>query len=334
MHKKENGQFFTEVNPFALSPFQEWFALLPPNARLLEPFAGSNNLIKMITDVFGEYTWGSFDIEPPARNSFPQVSTLQRDTIQNMPTGFDAIITNPPYLARNSATRSGIKFSPDNKYDDLYKFCLEKMLAKYDFVAAIIPESFMTCGQFREKLFSVISLTKNMFSDTDCPVCIAMFVPLSLKRKTLSQNDFSIYRLNEKLGLCSEIETIYRQLQSSVPRQISCRFNDKSGVIGLRGVDDSRSASIRFVRGEEINPDLIKVTSRAITRISTNVDLSAGEIDAVILRANEILNDFRLSTNDIFMTSFKGLRKDGRYRRRLDFKKAGEILSLAISAVV
>ena len=29
------------------------------------------------------------------------------------------------------------------------------------------------------------------------------------------------------------------------------------------------------------------------------------------------------------MTAFKGLRKDGRYRRRLDFSQAREILNLA-----
>ena len=43
-----------------------------------------------------------------------------------MPEGYDFIITNPPYLAKNSSTRKGFSWHKDNKYDDLYKFCLEK----------------------------------------------------------------------------------------------------------------------------------------------------------------------------------------------------------------
>lgn len=330
MYKKEKGQFFTEGNPFILDPFREWFKLLPKNAKLLEPFAGSNNLIKMIDNIFGYHEWGSFDIEPPEKNNFPDVKTVRLDTVKDMPGGYDAIITNPPYLARNSATRSGIKFASENKYDDLYKFCLEKMLEKYDYVAAIIPESFITSGQFREKLYAVISLTQAMFKDTDCPVCVAMFVPVVLKRKKMREDDFLVYQLNDRLGYFSELN---RDRGLTANCFLTMKFNDKKGEIGLRGVDNTRTNSIEFVRGETINPERVKNTSRAVTRISIDVDLSKNELDQVIEIANQILKDYRLATKDVFMTSFKGMRADGKYRRRLDYGEAKKILTMAVIKV-
>ncbi|MBQ3321010.1 Eco57I restriction-modification methylase domain-containing protein [Candidatus Saccharibacteria bacterium] len=333
-NKKKHGQFFTVQNPFTLTPFKEWFSLLPEQPKLLEPFAGSNNLVKMINETFGIYNWKSFDIEPPTNNVVPEVSVIQRDTLKKMPRGFDAIITNPPYLARNSATRAGIAFDEDNHYDDLYKYCLDKMLQDYDFVAAIIPESFITSGEFREKLFSIISLTKNMFNETDCPVCIAMFVPPKVKQKTLNSKDFVIYRLEEKIGNFSQIESYFLKLKDKVLVKRRCYFNDKDGKIGLRGVDNTIKNSIEFVDGNSISPELIKKTSRAITRISVEGVSDPILIKKIIDRSNSILEEYRKNTDDIFMTSFKGLRKDGLYRRRLDFKTAEEILNIALSEII
>ena len=46
----------------------------------------------------------------------------------------------------------------------------------------------------------------------------------------------------------------------------------------------------------------------------------------------EIPTKFRNKTNDVFLTSFKGLRQDGKYRRRLDFNLAiSNSLNLIVS---
>lgn len=322
MDKKRNGQFYTVNNPFGLDGFRKWFGFLGAEAKLLEPFAGANNLVRMVNEIYGEREWASFDIKPSDK------SVIKKDTLEEMPEGFDAIITNPPYLARNSATRSGIRFSAENHYDDLYKFCLDKMLVKYDFVAAIIPESFITSGQFREKLFATISLTQNMFSDTDCPVCIAMFVDLKTKGKYLASKDFYVYQLDKLIGRFSDIYGYYRKeiLDKMPAKPIRFKFNDREGEIGLWGVDNTKGNSIHFGDGAIIPPEKIKVSSRAITRISSD---SSFDVDRIAGRANAILEDFRKNTNDIFMTAFKGLRADGRYRRRLDYKIAGQILNVA-----
>lgn len=333
MNKKRHGQFFTQKNPFTLQIFCDWFALLPKNTKLLEPFAGANNIVKMINETFGEQNWTSFDIEPPKEN-FAKNSVLQKDTLLEMPSGFDAIITNPPYLAKNSATRSGIDWIPENKFDDLYKFSLQKMLEKYDFIAAIIPESFITSGQFRKKLFAAISLTQTMFDDTEVPVCIALFTSTSVKKsRKLAEDDFELFQMDRKIGTFCEISRKTNKPFNNL-RKNKLRFNDPQGIFGLHGVDGTNFANIGFVDGKTISPERIKNSSRAISRIGLDFEISDDQKNRIINEANKILANFRETSDDILMTSFKGLRKDGRYRRRLDFSTAAKILDLAISRII
>jgi len=47
----------------------------------------------------------------------------------------------------------------------------------------------------------------------------------------------------------------------------------------------------------------------------------------MIKKLNKKISTFRESTNDIFLTPFKGIRKDGRYRRRMDFALARDFIN-------
>ncbi|MDR0950928.1 MAG: hypothetical protein LBM13_04805 [Candidatus Ancillula sp.] len=236
-------------------------------------------------------------------------------------------------MAKNSATRNGLNYYDQNNYDDLYKYCLEVMLTKYDFVAAIIPESFLTANIFHEKLFAVISLTTQMFDDTECPVCLALWVSVTAKRNEgIELMNFYVYDKEELIGRYSELVSKSQCINST--KKIKLKTNDKNGKIGLRGVDNTKNESIRFINGEEIDPNLIKNTSRAITRISVPYNLSKDDYLKIIKEANIILKEYRKVTHDVFMTSFKGLREDGKYRRRLDFKTAKKIINKAIENCV
>ena len=80
------------------------------------------------------------------------------------------------------------------------------MLDKYNFIAAIIPESFIVANIFQDRLYGVISLTQEMFSDTDCPVCIALFVDRKTKKENkIFENDFKIWQMEEYLGTKNEL---------------------------------------------------------------------------------------------------------------------------------
>lgn len=336
MNKKaERGQFFTIINPFDNIIFKNWLNLLPKNIKFIEPFAGSNNIVKMIKDMGYENEWSCYDISPSKDNVCPEIKIKRRNMLSNYPKISGAVITNPPYLAKNSATRMGLNF-PKTTYDDLYKISLENMLKQHDFVAAIIPESFFTQNLFHERLYAIISLTDKIFNDTNCPVCLTLFIPTNKKKKlNLEKNDFNIYEGEKFLGKFNDFITYYNNLVD-YGKNIICynnisnwSFNEPNGEISLFGIDNTYEESIFFDIGEKIENTKIKNTSRGITKIKNDYVTDRVNRDKIIELSNNILKDFREKTCDIFLTCFRGLRKDKKYRRRLDFKIAKAILTKA-----
>lgn len=303
--KRELGQYFTTYNPFQNSGFLNWaYECDLSKTTILEPFAGSNNLINMLQDMGLCTDFKSFDIEP--KNKFVK----RRDTLKNFPKGFKVCITNPPYLAQNSAKRRNLEF-PNIIYDDLYKYSLEKCLENCDYVGAIIPASFFNANIFRERLSHYILLNSKMFNDTEHPVCLALFKK--------SSKDVDLYNDNKYLGKLSDLK---KKLPKSNINMDIC-FNVPNGNLGLIAIDNTIEPSIKFVNGEEISPDRIRVSSRSITRIMIPTKY---KINSIIEKLNYNLNIFRKETYDLFLTPFKGLRKDNYYRRRLDYKLAKKLI--------
>lgn len=310
--KRTLGQYFTVGNPFELTPFKQWFNSIPnlDNEIILEPFAGSNNIPRLL-NIGNQFA--CFDIDVSYENTYPKFEIVANDSIKNYPLGFNVVVTNPPYLGKSSASRLNLTYEYP-EYDDLYKKCLEVMLQNSKYIAAIIPESFITAKIFTERLVTVISLPCKLFTDTDCPVCLALFSP----EESL---DFSIYSLNTFIGT-------YSKLRDFIPcssLNLDLKFNNPEGELGIKCVDSTSSPDIQFVEGNTIPSASIKVSSRSSTRVKCDFGITPEFIKA----CNDILNTFRENTYDVFMTSFKGLRKDGMYRRRLDFDMARRIINMA-----
>ena len=302
--KISKGQFFTNQNPFNNDGFLEWANKCDlKHKTILEPFAGSNNLIEMLKELGLCNDYKSYDIEPK------NINVECKDTLADFPKGFDCCITNPPYLSQNSATRKQIKLEL-GCFDDLYKYSLSKCLNNCNNVAVIIPASFINADIFKDRLTHYILLNCKMFNDTDCPVCLALF--------NNSTNNTKIYEGNKYIGLLKELE----KKIPNTNKNYKMIFNDKNGKLGLIAIDNTKEPSIRFCKGEEISQEKIKITSRSITRINIDFD-----IDKLIKRANEVLKEYRKETHDIFLTPFKGLRSDGYFRRRLDFATTRQILN-------
>ncbi len=333
--KIHNGQFYTIENCFLLKPFRAFMAILRDYDALayqstwLEPFAGANNIVALMDKAFFKpatpENWACFDIAPLAQdNNKTEIAVTQGDSLANYPVGYQVAITNPPYLAKNSATRKNLSF-PDSVHDDIYKIALETMLHNNNWVGAIIPESFITQQLFTNRLYAVISLNMQMFHDTEVPVCLALFMPPQIKQKLhMAPNNFVIYHNNEMVGE-------YLALSQKMPNPMfknAWRFNDPQGEIGLNAIDNTIENSIKFTTGEEYNPADIVVTCRSFTRISgLPVHINRTQF---IQTANDILGQYRHATQDVFMTCFKGLRKDNKYRRRLDWAGARLILDSAL----
>jgi hypothetical protein len=193
------------------------------------------------------------------------------------------------------------------------------MLKHHDYIAAIVPAALGTTDHFRDRLTHLIYLPfSDMCGETDHPVCLALFEPASSKVSIWSWMD---YLGDEK------------DLASFIPQPgftAAVKFNVANGLLGLFSVDGTLGPSIRFCRGQEIPSSAVKPTSRSRTRLEVE-GITEDNLDGIIGRLNTDLNAFRAATRDTTMTPFKGLRKDGQFRRRLDFKTAKALLNAVMT---
>lgn len=300
--KRFQGQFYTAGNPFACEAFSRWgerARLL--NETVLEPFAGANSLINHLRELKMINDWKSYDIEPKADG----VSI--RDTIADFPQGFNVCITNPPWLAKNSATLRALPF-PDTKFDDLYKLALTRCLENCAYVAALVPESFIRAGLHHGRLHTFVSLTTAMFTDTKHPVGLALFDPSAVE-------DVVIYSGNQFVGKLSELQKYRPPFYGNNEIQ----FNVPDGNLGLIAVDNTKGATIRFCDANELKDYKVIDTCRYFTKLSVPWKVN-------IQNCNDMVNSFRDATKDVFLTCYRGIRRDGMYRRRLDWNLARDFL--------
>ena len=306
--KRQHGRYFTIANPFGHPAFADWAAACQlASHEVLEPFAGENSLITHLQGMGLARYFTAYDIDPAG----PAVR--YRDTLADFPAGFDICITNPPWLAKNSATVRARPF-PQTEYDDLYKLALELCLTHCCWVAALVPESFIRSGLFNDRLSDFISVRQRLFADTAHPVGLALFGPPDRQQPP----DFQLWSGNQFLGNWQGLSASWLPDITRCGAEIV--FNDPAGNLGLIAFDNVREASIRFCAVDEIAGYEIKQTSRFITRIRA---AKPPPIEAL----NDWLAAFRAETGDVFMSGYRGLRKDGRYRRRMDWQLARRVVS-------
>lgn len=300
--KRTLGQFFTtSKNPFELKPFQKWAnGINLSEQTILEPFAGANHIIHSLKQLGFCKDYQAFDISPSNE------TVQKRDSLKEFPTGFNVCITNPPWLARNSAKRRGLSYSSVN-YNDIYKECLNQCLKNCKFVAAIIPASSLQSKLFRDRLETYILIHSEIFGDTVNPVCLALFTDSS-------DTQTKVYYDDNFIGFLDALERKIPVPKSS--RKLT--FNDPNGKLGFISFDNHKERSIRFCEAKEVDHYKIKVSSRFITRIGGDLENALN----LIPELNKKLNSFRDETQDLFLTPFKGLRSDGMYRRRMFFSQA------------
>lgn len=352
--KRRLGQFYTRNLSFLHPAIDKWIASIldyaastcSDGASLLvcEPFAGENSLLTLWEEgrpgaLPAGYRWASYDIDPPSVNLYPQVPVLQRDTIK-APVPADVVITNPPYISKNSAKRAGLVGIDFGPYDDLYLMALDATLLASKYVLAIIPASFLTRGKLRSRLVGFISIPHQVFDDTTFPVGIALFTPLETKADCyqLEGDDFYCYQGDRPLGtyanLLARAEEVLGFDEGAKKLDVQMRFNDPYGDIGILALDSRLGKRVQFVPGEAIDSAKVKHSSRSYTRVGLQVGgqaLSQDERALVIEQANKVLEDYRASTADVFLTSYRDtVKASGHYRRRLDWGTAKAILLKAL----
>lgn len=298
--KKSKGQYYTNENPFKLSVFNDWMTKAineSKNKTILEPFAGSNNIPKMLSD----FSFDSFDISPD-KNSH---EVMKRDTIKDFPEGYDLIITNPPYLEKSSAKRYDVPYNKlASEERNLYIHCLKLMNSKSRFVAAIVPASFKMRYKKFPTLTHIIDIKEGIFTDTSQEVVLVLFDNIQESEKILYFFD------KDKFIDVKKLEEYIPQRKKD--EKIKITFNSDDGQIGFKAIDSSEMKA-HFKMGKEIN-EIMKVSSRNITKIKIEgKKISNKDIENL----NINLNTFRKKTLDFFSSSF---HNNNIPRKRINYK--------------
>ena len=343
--KRDLGQFFTRDSVWLRPHIRAHIESLSRQySECVDPFAGDGHLLELASEMGFQIHGYDIDERICASKGWGEPNDSIRRVI---PHDGAFILTNPPYLAKNSAKRMKSSmveyFSPGfipmlddsrlNVLDDLFKLAMEQTLAKYEDSIWIVPESGIQdlddLPHWKNRLHSVTILEDNPFDDTEHPVCVMIF-STSKPTKEVWKNDIL-------LGTYDELRRAHNQTAKGPSNLTHMKFNTPDGTLGYRAVDGTRedgSMRIKFCRGEELGYDRsnIKVSSRHLTYVE--IDLEGELLDSVIAEANSRIDAYRKTTHDVFLTAFMGNTKGGERRRRLDYKLARKIFNTAYRTAI
>tara|TARA_B100000925_G_C21976164_1_gene460230 strand:- start:543 stop:1457 length:915 start_codon:yes stop_codon:yes gene_type:complete len=285
------GKFYTAINPFSGQAWNKFKSIINNGEVILEPFAGSNNIPKMLNNL----SWKSYDILPESSN------IIKQDTLKNFPKGFRVCITNPPYLDVRTARKKKIQYN--SNHSDLYLESIEKMLDNCDYVAAIIPSTFYNKKVFKDRLWMWDKIDRQIFTDTGMSVGVAYFGP-------------NVY--NTELYLNG----------SSVPsnsdfKDNKTEFNTSQANLSACLIDSTSQKTIEVRDLSNFNfKKYLKPLSRYYVAFKDE-RISVKDINDL----NNFISDWRNNTNDFWLTPFKSTLPNGTYRKRLGFKQLSGLIS-------
>ena len=342
--KRELGQYFTKQSIWLRPHIKEHIQSLANSyTHCVDPFAGDGHLLSVAEELGFEKIGLDIDKGICQKNGWEKNDSIK--SVKRYENAF--VLTNPPYLAKNSAKRMkskmvsyfepgaipGIDIGQLGVLDDLFKFAIDKVLQTYSESVWIVPESGIQdlddLPKWKDKLHSITILEENPFDDTEHPVCVMVFSKSNPKQQ--------VWKNDELLGSYSEMKKEHDKFGRGPNKLTPMKFNDENGTLGFRAVDGTRedgSMRIKFCRGEELGYDRsnIKVSSRHLTYIG--IELEGEVLDETIAGANRIIDDYRGKTKDVFLTAFMGNTKDGKRRRRLDYKLARKIFNRAYNNIL
>lgn len=273
--KKELGQFFTKGNWLNSTISDIILPTITERKKVLDPFAGAGDLNIFETEFFG------YDID----NS---LGWPVNNGIVSIPSFDGVIITNPPYLAKNSAKRQGFSF-PESKRDDLYKIAIDNCLKACNKVVAIIPENAISNGGWDFDFVDI--LEENPFEDTEYPVCVMGW-------------GFDSSHKYYKNGVPLDVSPQDITYKGDKPVAI----NKKGGGYTFKLIDGVGAKDrIRLMPLQE-RP--VKPTDRAYCCITVEENLDISDV-------NRLIEEYREKTQDVFIKAFKGNNSDNKRRRTL-----------------
>ena len=112
--QKNLGQYFTKRSVWLKPQIKEFIARVNPSV-IVDPFSGQGDLLNVVSEL--GYNVLGLDIDKSLGCKF-------NDSLKSIPK-YDGglVLTNPPYLAKNSAKRqnlNGYSYFKNNEFQDLY----------------------------------------------------------------------------------------------------------------------------------------------------------------------------------------------------------------------
>jgi len=167
-HKRLNGQFFTTRSDYILSGFSKYIK----DKNTTDPFAGNKDLI-FWAKKNGVKTIRGFDVD---KNYTDNKLVFWNDSIKSIKK-YDFVITNPPYLHKNKATKEVKEkyFQGSNSLlEDLYQVSINSILDSEEGIL-IVPLNFLSAKNSKKirdiffNKFHIVSLNifkERVFEDT------------------------------------------------------------------------------------------------------------------------------------------------------------------------
>lgn len=187
MSKKQLGQFFTTNSDYILAGLEKFIA----GKEVTDPFAGGGDLTIWAKKNKAKSVQG-FDIDP---KFIDNMFNFCNDSLSS-PQDYKFVLTNPPYLNINKATKeTKEKYFKNHSFEDLYQISLASIMNSDEGIV-IVPINFLSAensekirGAFFSK-FKIIQMNyfkHQVFEDTTYNV-IAFYY----KKVEKSLNSFSI----------------------------------------------------------------------------------------------------------------------------------------------
>lgn len=310
--KIELGQFFTKKNSWLKNNIRAFIESIEFK-KIVDPFAGEGDLLKPFMHI---HEVNGYDIDK-------DLGWVLNDSLKFIPYHHDDLcITNPPYLAKVSASKNKIcsvtqYFDLYPSIEDLYIIGINQCLNSFNYGVAIVPETYQLSSNKSKRIRSITILEDNPFEDTEHPVIV---ITWGIEEK----DDYEIYKNDHLIGTFKQLNNLC--IKSLKLDKKLIKFNHPNGNFGAICFDTTGSDRIRFTTPDNITSP-VKVSSRSSSKILINTEV---DIHQLIKDCNEILEKYRLDTHDVFLAPFKGNSKAGVRRRRLDFYTARCIIEHAL----
>ena len=326
--KSQLGQFYTTNSEYILNELR--VPCLNTSSTVVEPFAGTGELVEYTRKNFGPASIETYDIDP----KYPGV--VKRDTLKNPPElSGKFVITNPPYLARNkNSDKSVYEMYGEN---DLYK-CFIRILVKNTCTGGILilPLNFWCSTRKSDrnlrKLFistydilRVNVFEEQVFSDTSYSVCAFSFIKKVSENRAIpfyifpSGRMIDIYLYTPECMIGGDVYHCPDNLVHSVKRWVLGDDIDNPNTnISLCALDDGTSTGKRICLYLSDTPYRGKHTDRTKATMIINPQISKEKQEWLVSAFNHYIEEQRQKYHSLFLCNYRESKEYARKRISFD----------------